>query len=687
MERNRIATWWITWEDLNWPDHDNMDKIKARAEGLAKADVTAAMLFGTHFRWDWLPVFPLLHDYIATVGEELHKNGVKLFDHHSVNLVHRYSTREEMRHVMLDSGPHLPFSPTWEAAASWQYKGKYLNDWRMIDVRTGKPLYLAQYTGEGFCHRNPEFREAYKDYIKTLIADTGIDGFSADDPMYYGHMQACGCKYCREELKRRSGIDLPPVDDLNFWGNWDNPAWKHWIDLRFEATGDFLSDLRTVLPDNFMFTGCGGSSANAISVLTASDSRQFLRGCNYVNLEMAGNTPPYKHDPATINVPIADRLTNNSHHQAAAREKGVTAFATGFAHSTVSANHAWALSKILDGDAWLGTLKPRLGLPRHILNTLPDEQDFVGQAFGFEKAHPEIFQGDFVGQLGVYFSYETRNHTLYGALVNGFQTDYRDALTLLFRDGICPHTVFTIPEKPDTYPLLLLSGVAQMTQQEQAALQRYLDAGGKVIALGPTALADCKSNWVLPTRLDLPEKEFFSWVDPGSSVMRTAKWLRLPVASSSDPDVWSQPREGLFYHPQRICEKANNQKLLELCRSHMKPMPVKVLQAAGYLCTMFETQDSYVVHFLAEDYDVDIDHELDRIRFHRSRVNIITKAEPIGIDGKLRLEANTAPKVYTPFCPDGTVVAHDGKVATVTLPDKCSYAILVFSKKGTAYGA
>ena len=232
MERNRIATWWITWEDLNWPDHDNMDKIKARAEGLAKADVTAAMLFGTHFRWDWLPVFPLLHDYIATVGEELHKNGVKLFDHHSVNLVHRYSTREEMRHVMLDSGPHLPFSPTWEAAASWQYKGKYLNDWRMIDVKTGKPLYLAQYTGEGFCHRNPEFREAYKDYVKNLIADTGIDGLSADDPMYYAKFNACGCKYCRAELKRRSGIDLPPVEDLSFWGNWDNPDYQHFEYIR-----------------------------------------------------------------------------------------------------------------------------------------------------------------------------------------------------------------------------------------------------------------------------------------------------------------------------------------------------------------------------------------------------------------------------------------------------------------------
>jgi len=680
MERNRIATWWITWDDLNWPDHDNMDKIKARAEGLAKANVTAAMLFGTHFRWDWLPVFPLLHDYIATVAEELHKNGVKLFDHHSVNLVHRYSTREEMRHVMLDSGPHLPFSPTREAAVGWQYKGKYLNDWRMIDVRTGKPLYLAQYTGEGFCHRNPEFREAYKDYVKYLIAETAIDGLSADDPMYYAHFQACGCAHCREEFKRRSGIDLPSVDDLSFWGNWDNPAWLHWIDLRFEATGDFLSDLRTVVPEDFMLTGCGGSSANAISVLTASDAREFLRGCNYVNLEMAGNTPPYKNDPATINVPIINRMINNSHHQAAARERNLTAFATGFAHSTVSANHVWAVSKILDGDAWIGTLKPRLGLPRHILNTLPEEKDFVGEAFGFEKDHPEIFRGNFVGQLAVYFSYETRNHTMYGALDNGFPKDYSDALAVLFREGICPHTVFTIPKNTDIYPLLLLSGVARMTDEEKDDVQRYLDNGGKVIAVGPSPLEGCKNSWLLPTRLDLPEEEFFSWVEPGGSVIKSPKWMQLPIESSGDPDIWVQPTEGLYYCPKRICENTNNQKLLELCRKFMSPVPIKVLSAAGYLCTMFESEDSLIVHFLAEDYDVDINHELDSIRFHRSRVNLITKAEAIGTDSKLLMEAASVPVVYTPFNAEGASAKLENGVVTVNLPEKCSYAILKFSK-------
>ena len=65
----RMATWWMHWNDLNWPDADNLDKIKARAEGFAKANVSAAMFFGAHFRWDFLPYFTQLHDYIATVAE------------------------------------------------------------------------------------------------------------------------------------------------------------------------------------------------------------------------------------------------------------------------------------------------------------------------------------------------------------------------------------------------------------------------------------------------------------------------------------------------------------------------------------------------------------------------------------------------------------------------------------------
>ena len=681
MERHRIATWWIHWNDLNWPDPDNYEKIKRRAEGLAKANVTAAMIFGTHFRWDWMPVFPLLHDYIATVAEELHKYGIKLFDHHSVNLVHRYSTREEMRHVMLDSGPHLPFSPTWEAAATWQYKGKYLNDWRMMDVQTGKPAYFPQYTAECFCHRNPEFQEAYYDYIRNLIADTGIDGLSADDGMHYIRFNTCGCKYCREELQKRSGIDLPPVEDRSFWFNWDNEAWHRWIDIRFDATGEFYGGLGKVVPEGFVLTGCGSDSASAWALDLASDARQFLKGCNYVNLEMNGNTPPYKHDPVTINRPIAYRMATSSHHKAAGREKGVRALNTGFAHATVTANHCWAVSKLLDADAWIGTLKTRLGLPWHILNTIPNEEDIVGEAFGFEKEHQDLFQGEMVGQLGVYFSYETRNYTLFGAGEKGYSADFSYTVNAALRAGISPHTVFDFPEDCNEYPVILLSSAMRLLPREQAAMEQYLAAGGKVIVTGPTPLADCPNSWQFSNVADPGEEPLFMTMQPDGVRPKPAPWIKkTEFKDSGDPDVWYQPRQNLYYHPHRISSERNLEGVLELCKQFIRPLPVQLLQGEGYLSACYENEDQIVLHLLAEDYDVDIDHELDSIRTHRSRVNLITKVEAIGTAQEVILLAPSTPEVYIPITEgEGSAVCENGR-CTVNLPPKCSYAILRFKK-------
>ena len=673
----RIATWWMHWPDLQWPDSDNLDRIKARAEGFAKSDVTAAMFFGAHFRWDFLPVFPLLHDYIATVAEQLHQYGIKLYDHHSVNLVHRYSTKAEMRHVMQDSGPHLPFSPTFEAAKTWQYKGKYLNDWRMLDVKTGKPLWFPQYTAEGFCHRNPEFREAYQSYAKYLISETGIDGLSADDALYYMQYNACGCSYCREELRRRAGIELPPAEDTSFWGNWDNPAWHHWLDLRFDAAGEFYEQLRTVLPEDFMLAGCGASSASAVALMAATDARTFMRGWNYVNMELSGNTPPYKKDKLTNNITIPERMVNSSHHQAVARQKGTSAFCTGFAHSTKNASLVWALCKMLGADSWIGTLKTRLGLPWHILNTIPSEQDIVGQAYGFEKQHPELFVGRPVGQLGVYFSYETRNHTRYGNLNNGYYRDYGDVLRLLFRKGICPHTVFEFPEDGTTYPLIILSGVARMTEEEKRSAERYLSSGGKIIALGPTAMDGCEHSWALPNRLDVAPEEFFTSVPDGIHV-KLPDWFRnTEIPSPADPDVWQNPRRGLYYHPHRL-NAENQDGFLELVQRFVRSMPIEIEQAKGYMCTMLEDQQGITAQLLAEDYDVDIDHELDAMRTHRSRVNLLTTIEPAGVDGIIKVKSDQIPAVYTPFDEQQATVTVQGEYCTIKLPKGCCYAILRF---------
>ena len=377
---------------------------RCKAEKFAESNITTAMIYGCHFRWDYLPYFTILHDYLATVSEELSKYGIEFMDHHSVSLAHRYDTVEEMRHVMVHSNVHVPFSPSREMAATWEYKGKRLNDWRMIDVRDGKPLHLPQYAAEGFCHRNPEFKEAYQDYAVRLIRDTGIKGLMADDTTFFTGYSACGCKYCRQALKDKTGIDLPPIEDKSFWGNWDNPAWKAWIDLRFDAGASFHKELREKLPKDFLLMSCCSESDNVHALEGGSDARKYLEGTNYVNLEMVGNVPPYKNDTYTVNEPISKKLISASHHQAVAKEKNVRCYGLGFGFSEPTSNVIWAINKVLDSDCHFSTLKPRLGLPESVLEALPEAEDVVGRAYTFEAEHPDLFDAEHFAEVGVYFS-------------------------------------------------------------------------------------------------------------------------------------------------------------------------------------------------------------------------------------------------------------------------------------------
>ncbi len=52
-----------------------MDAIRRKAEKYAEADITSAVIYGCHFRWDYMPYFILLNDYLATVAETFAKAG------------------------------------------------------------------------------------------------------------------------------------------------------------------------------------------------------------------------------------------------------------------------------------------------------------------------------------------------------------------------------------------------------------------------------------------------------------------------------------------------------------------------------------------------------------------------------------------------------------------------------------
>ena len=674
----RLINWWMTWEDLNWPSPDIHDKIKRRAEAAAEAGVTTAVLFGAHFRWDYLPYFTLLHDHIGTVAEELHARGVELYDRHSVNLIHRYDTRDEMRHVMLHSGPHLPFSPSREAAACWEYEGKRLNDWRMIDVTNGKPLYYPQYAGEGFCYNNSDYLDAYCSYAKRLIADTGIDGLAAEDSVHYMHYLSCACPYCKADFKRRTGLDLPSHEDRGFWGNWDNPAWHAWIDMRYESGKQFFKKLTAELPKDFPLITCGANSASYGATGKANDARVFSQGgSNYVHCEMSGNTPAYKHDPVTWNSPLLDHMVAFSHHQAVAREFGIRSFSTGYGFTEPSANVIWAVNKVLDTDCLFSTLKARLGLPNRILKDLPEEPAIIKNAFAFEKAHPDLFGGEQVAQVGVFFASQTRDHTMFGNLSKGYYRDYRSTLRMLFAAGISAHTVLEFPENTAKYPVIALPSAAAMTAEDERAMRRYLASGGKVLVSGPSPLAECKNEWSLPTRPNIEAPiDFFDTIAHGVS-HKYADWItKTALPESAEDCAWREVGEGILYNPHRASDGKLDESFVALCRQYAGRLPVEIEFSKGYLTTVFETNDGLVIHFLAEDYDTDIDHELDEMRFHRSRVNFINKVTPINIDKRLRLRSDLNAEVFVPFRTESATVTRTDGGYEITLPDDTFYAIV-----------
>jgi hypothetical protein len=221
-----------------------------------------------------------------------------------------------------------------------------------------------------------------------------------------------------------------------------------------------------------------------------------------------------------------------------------------------------------------------------------------------------------------------------------------------------------------------------MTAEEQAAMRRYAAAGGKVILTGPVPASVCENDWQLPTRpaLNAPE-DFFGTIDNGVWY-KAADWITKPaLAPSSEPNEWKTLSDGICYNPHRIGDGTVTDAILEMVERHAKPMPIKKVQADGYLVTMFESEDAITVHLLAEEFETDIDHHLDEIRFHRSRVNLINKVEPLKVTDTLVFRSDTTPVAYTPFSEESPKTVFENGIATVHLPHNTSYVILQFPKQ------
>ncbi|MEM4169969.1 MAG: hypothetical protein QXY99_07790, partial [Thermoproteota archaeon] len=67
---------------------------------------------------------------------------------------------------------------------------------------------------------------------------------------------ACYCISCREKFERKYGLNLPR------WEDWDDPAWRQFIDFRYDSIAEYLKDaektLKRVRPNAIIYMNSTG---------------------------------------------------------------------------------------------------------------------------------------------------------------------------------------------------------------------------------------------------------------------------------------------------------------------------------------------------------------------------------------------------------------------------------------------
>ncbi|HPY91413.1 MAG TPA: hypothetical protein PLT23_11845, partial [Lentisphaeria bacterium] len=213
---------------------------------------------------------------------------------------------------------------------------------------------------------------------------------------------------------------------------------------------------------------------------------------------------------------------------------------------------------------------------------------------------------------------------------------------------------------------LILPSALRLTDKERDALHAFIQDGGVVLATGPFALGP---KW--EANITAPDNFFTS-----------DAWMKTPFPAFPGTPEWQTLPPGIIWNPTRLQDsEAFADELLAKVRQHAVTLPVTITSAKGFLTLIHQMPDqTLTIHCLAAEFDTDINHELDAMRYHRSRVNLITKAEPIGTDDLIQLTTSAKVRAYSPLTPGREPkVSRQGDKVTITLPEKCAYAVIALT--------
>lgn len=358
----RIASWWTTLEDLQWPQAYVQEKIKRRAAGFAKAGIDTAINFGFHIRFDFSNYFYQLHGYYAEVCNALHQHGIKFIDHYSCNHIERPKNDDELHKLNKFQRHHVLLYHDDTAAKYAQYSGHFYNEICQVDVQTGGLGYAPQYQLNTFCHSNPGFLQMHQKYLQRLLKDVKPDGLMVDDMCNYAGPSVCGCSYCRERFRQTYGHELPPFSDKTFWGdtskefiywgNYENPVYRDWLRMKIDAISDHLKLIKDTIGNKPLMTCCSNTGPVILNDLSL-DLERIAPHLDFFMLENVGT-----------NIENIDWIKMDAEalmqKDIASKRNAAPAMALSYTIYEKGAYFGWTLSRFWGVANWSSTLNGRL---------------------------------------------------------------------------------------------------------------------------------------------------------------------------------------------------------------------------------------------------------------------------------------------------------------------------------------
>ena len=416
-----------------------------------------------------------------------------------------------------------------EALQNSEYK-----KWVSLDMNTGKialrPPKTAYADACFMDMNNPDFRKLIFARMAEYAAKCQVDGFMTDEVEWLPDIYASGSPDGSHKLyKERYGTDMPRGTI-----NYDDPAWRRFMDFRYASGGEFYLAERAALSkvkSDMLLTGCLAGISKYHRRIWAMGSASWLKGWNMGFLEMEEGFHPKGKRCGFL---------GSSYYPTYYREMALyNAYAEVYNWYGNFALGYPSIWKVKNSEQfYLWAMCSSLGF-RYWMRNYQAEEEW----YAWEAAHEkDLIKPRRIANVGVYFPEKERDFRNDPAIAYRNWSGLSEALVSenIIADQIVEKH-FEKPELLQRFDLIILPGDGFIGDKMAAELYKFVARGGTLLAVGLSDTQDPFSAKKAPNKLlELFGVQEYGKAPTGKSAAARIVHL-IPDAKNKEAIVLSEP--------------------------------------------------------------------------------------------------------------------------------------------------